>query len=320
MSKIITIRFPSQCDITYNIRNKPTTISQNGITVTLDYDASGMRRHTQITNGQAVVKQKDRVSSLYEKETGIVDRHIDYIIADGQVVAVHVKEGSTENLYYVLTDHLGSWNKVMDENKNIVQQTHFDPWGNRMTYTDWALPQTQTDFTFDRGFTGHEHYDRIHVINANARLYDPVIGRFFSPDPFVQAPDFTQNYNRYSYCMNNPVMYIDPDGEFLGIPMLGLAFMAELTSNIINGIDHPVQTAWKNANSTVTGMDQCLQFSVSLGENTNLNFGISPFSIGANVGISYTNGTYINYIGFEIGPYLGGGYYNPFSLYQLIEL
>ncbi len=57
------------------------------------------------------------------------------------------------HLYYVLTDHLGSWNKVMDENKNIVQQTHFDPWGNRMTYTDWALPQTQTDFTFVRGFT-----------------------------------------------------------------------------------------------------------------------------------------------------------------------
>lgn len=122
-----------------------------------------------------------------------------------------------ENLYYVLTDHLGSWNKVMDENKNIVQQTHFDPWGNRMTYTDWALPQTQTDFAFDRGFTGHEHYDRIHVINANARLYDPVIGRFFSPDPFVQAPSFTQAFNRYSYCMNNPVMYSDPDGEWLHI-------------------------------------------------------------------------------------------------------
>lgn len=47
--------------------------------------------------------------------------------------------------------------------------------------------------------------------NANARLYDPVIGRFFSPDPFVQAPDFTQNYNRYSYCLNNPVMFSDTD-------------------------------------------------------------------------------------------------------------
>ena len=69
----------------------------------------------------------------------------------------------------------------------------------------------ETSFTFDRGFTGHEHYDCLHVINANARFYDPVIGRFFSPDPFVQAPDFTQNYNRYSYCLNNPVMFSDTD-------------------------------------------------------------------------------------------------------------
>ena len=55
----------------------------------------------------------------------------------------------------------------------------------------------------------------LHVKNGNAdSLYDPVIGRFFSPDPFVQAPDFTQGFNRYSYCMNNPVMCSDPDGEF----------------------------------------------------------------------------------------------------------
>ena len=47
--------------------------------------------------------------------------------------------------------------------------------------------------------------------------YAPVICRFFSPDPFVQAPDFTQNYNRYSYCMNNPVMYSDEDGEWVHI-------------------------------------------------------------------------------------------------------
>lgn len=37
----------------------------------------------------------------------------------------------------------------------------------------------------------------------NARLYHPVVGRFLSPDPYVQAPDFSQNYNRYSYVLNN---------------------------------------------------------------------------------------------------------------------
>jgi len=80
-----------------------------------------------------------------------------------------------------------------------------------------------------RDFTGHEHYDRFHIVNANARLYDPVIGRFFSPDPFVQAPDFTQNYNRYSYCMNNPVMFCDPDGEIFGTIF---GFVSDLTDNV----------------------------------------------------------------------------------------
>ena len=56
-------------------------------------------------------------------------------------------------------------------------------------------------------FTGHEHYAGLKNINMNGRLYDPVIARFFSPDNFVQAPEFTQSYNRYSYCLNNPLQY-----------------------------------------------------------------------------------------------------------------
>ena len=64
-----------------------------------------------------------------------------------------------------------------------------------------------------RGFTGHEHYPEFNIINMNGRLYDPVIGRFFSPDNFVQTPEFTQGFNRYSYCLNNPLKYTDPSGE-----------------------------------------------------------------------------------------------------------
>jgi RHS repeat-associated protein len=36
-------------------------------------------------------------------------------------------------------------------------------------------------------------------------LYDPVLGRFFSPDNYVQMPDYSQCFNRYSYCLNNPL-------------------------------------------------------------------------------------------------------------------
>ena len=66
----------------------------------------------------------------------------------------------------------------------------------------------------DRGYTGHEHLPEFALINMNARLYDPVLGRFLSPDPFVQAPDLSQSFNRYSYCLNNPLLFIDEDGEF----------------------------------------------------------------------------------------------------------
>jgi hypothetical protein len=46
----------------------------------------------------------------------------------------------------------------------------------------------------------------------NGRMYDPRLGRFLSPDPFVQAPNYTQSYNRYSYVWNNPMKYVDPSG------------------------------------------------------------------------------------------------------------
>jgi len=64
-----------------------------------------------------------------------------------------------------------------------------------------------------RGFTGHEHYPDMKIINMNGRLYDPVIARFFSPDNYVQIPEFTQSFNRYSYCLNNPLSYTDPTGQ-----------------------------------------------------------------------------------------------------------
>lgn len=50
---------------------------------------------------------------------------------------------------------------------------------------------------------------------ASARLYDPLLCRFLSPDPYVQMPDFTQSFNRYSYCVNNPLSYVDPSGEIV---------------------------------------------------------------------------------------------------------
>ena len=80
------------------------------------------------------------------------------------------------------------------------------------------------------GYTGHEIIAGLGVYNANARLYDPVSGRFMSPDPLIQDPANTQNFNRYTYCLNNPLKYTDESGEFVW----ELALLAGHIAGMIN--------------------------------------------------------------------------------------
>jgi len=53
----------------------------------------------------------------------------------------------------------------------------------------------------------------------NARLYDPLLGRFSAPDPFVGL-GMTGDFNRYIYAKDNPMMYTDPDGKFAWLAFL----------------------------------------------------------------------------------------------------
>jgi RHS repeat-associated protein len=84
--------------------------------------------------------------------------------------------------------------------------------GRRRNATIWTYSNVPQSFLFDQGYTGHEHLDQFGLINMNGRIYDPQLGRFLSPDPFVTSPENPQNYNRYSYVLNNPLKYTDPSG------------------------------------------------------------------------------------------------------------
>jgi RHS repeat-associated protein len=65
----------------------------------------------------------------------------------------------------------------------------------------------------ERLFTGQRLDDNTGLYYYNARYYDPEIGRFISPDTIVPDPADPQSLNRYSYCRNNPLRYIDPSGH-----------------------------------------------------------------------------------------------------------
>ncbi|GHV59581.1 hypothetical protein FACS1894182_13890 [Bacteroidia bacterium] len=141
--------------------------------------------------------------------------------------AVYVKEGTGNwNIYYICRDYLGSITHVISTGSGtaVQQELSYDAWGRlRNPSTQVAYtPGNEPELFLGRGYTGHEHLTQFGLINMNARLYDPALGRFLSPDPYVQAPDFTQSFNRYTYCLNNPLLYTDPSGEFFFlIPHIG---------------------------------------------------------------------------------------------------
>jgi RHS repeat-associated protein len=120
--------------------------------------------------------------------------------------------GENDTMYYVHKDYLGSYDVITDETGNVLERLSFDPWGRRGNPETWTFTNVSATYLFDRGYTGHEHLDVFSLINMNGRVYDPWLGRFLSPDPVVQSPGYSQSYNRYSYCFNNPLKYNDPGG------------------------------------------------------------------------------------------------------------
>ena len=137
--------------------------------------------------------------------------------------------------YYLHRDYLGSIIAISNENGVAVERRHFDAWGNlaklQQNGVAIALPTDGTAtklLLLDRGYTSHEHLSEVGLIHMNGRLYDPVLRSFLMPDNFIQQPENTQNYNRYAYVLNNPLMYTDPSGEMFGSD---LALLGAISAN-----------------------------------------------------------------------------------------
>jgi RHS repeat-associated protein len=168
---------------------------------------------------------EDSLGLSYEKEikgTGITEnKH--YVSAGGVVFALFVSRtgtlGSTPATAtsYFHGDHLGSIVAISDETGAVVERMAFDAWGKRRFVNGTPdVLDSIVGYNTDRGYTMHEHLDEMGVIHMNGRIYDPLIGRFMSADPFIQHVDDLQNYNRYAYVRNNPLAITDPSGHFWG--------------------------------------------------------------------------------------------------------
>lgn len=127
------------------------------------------------------------------------------------VFALVEHQGGTDSLHYILKDHLGSWTVITDEVGAVEQELSYDAWGNLRNPGTWCVDATIRPM-FDRGYTGHEHHVGLGLINMDGRMYDPVMSSFLSVDRYVQDPGNSQGFNRYAYCMYNPLRFTDPTG------------------------------------------------------------------------------------------------------------
>ncbi|MDR1739352.1 MAG: FG-GAP-like repeat-containing protein [Bacteroidales bacterium] len=228
------------------------------------YNANYERVKMRITSNGSLLKQKYyagdyEIVQTYKFENGIKMAHetdICYIRTPEGLQAAYKRElppgkvsiggminsSAVGEMYYFGTDHAGSITSVISDDGEVLERYQYDAWGNRRVSDEILNHYPRTNPTreemrylvlyeplFDRGYIGEEHIDLFGLINLNARLYDPVLGRFLSPDPYVQAPDMLQNFNRYAYGLNNPLMYSDPNGEFWQI-----LIAAAVISGVIN--------------------------------------------------------------------------------------
>jgi len=257
------------------VQNMPQQLIEytkyNKVNYIKDTYVSGEKRELFITYGTGEERMKTiyKINSVskktkyfalgsYEKEiyhtTGI-SRELYYVSSPSGIIAVMEKKNSTSTIYYLHTDHLGSFDVVSNPDGTVKERYKFDAWGRRRNPVDWTYNNIPTSLFLDRGFTGHEHLDQFTLINMNGRVYDPVLAMFLSTDNFVQTPDLTINFNRYSYCLNNPLKYTDPDGEWFITALFTLANMYFNGAMANNFQLNPAKWDWRSI-GTYTSMVQ----------------------------------------------------------------
>ncbi len=199
----------------YNAFNKISHIGEETNTSDLyfSYGVDQQRKKMETKINNSLTSTKYYTAGFEREIAGSVTTDWNYISGgDGLAAIYHVVNG-TGTLYWVAKDHLGSIMGLYNQSGVMVEEFSYDAWGRRRKPTNWSYSGITLPALITRGYTGHEHLDKFAIINMNGRLYDPVLGRMFSPDIYVQNASSTQSLNRYTYCNNNPLKYTDPDGN-----------------------------------------------------------------------------------------------------------
>ena len=314
--------------IRYNMLKSPDQIYvKDKERITYLYNAFGNRAHSFYGNAEAE-KEKRPIHKHYSADGSVEIKEdkakgsIDFLFYLGgdpySAPAVYNSNGEEDKLLFLHRDQLGSIVAITDLNGKLVEARHFDAWGKVLSITD-GNGNKLDKLLLDRGYTGHEYLASVGLIHCNGRLYDPALHRFLQPDNYIQDPFNTQNFNRYGYCLNNPLKYTDPNGEIIWAAVIVGAIIGATsyaTSAAMNNSWSWEKFAWSTLGGAVMGAIGGSSVATSLTGDSivngfitgassvlmpSYNVSIGDFSIGLSLAVAYGNAA-------GMGVNLGAGY------------
>lgn len=214
----------------YNAENQLIQTLTKNYKVSFTYDAEGLRTGKTV-NGEKTVFVWDGDQLVLElSDSGKVQKR--YIRGNDLVYAD--KGTETEKQYYV-TDPHGNVVQLTDGDGNVIKTYEYDSFGNEVN------PEKKDENPFR--YCG-EYYDKeTEEIYLRARYYQPVVGRFLTRDTYTGEDDEPLGLHLYTYCENDAVNNIDPDGhKKKAIILVG----ADYDSN--NNVFNDDATTWKQRN------------------------------------------------------------------------
>ena len=128
--------------------------------------------------------------------------------------------------YIYRKDVQGNIIALLDSNGRIVVKYAYDAWGMATATDGNGVKITSTTHVANLNpfrYRSYNYDTEMKLYFLKTRYYDSEVGRFISPDSIEYLnPDSINGLNLYAYCVNNPVMNVDPNGT-IGI-LAGILF------------------------------------------------------------------------------------------------
>ena len=179
------------------------SVSGNGITMSFKYDSNGIRTLKRVNGVDTEFTYAG--TTLVSQKTG--NEIMNFAYTAGGAPYGFTYNGTN---YFYLLNLQGDIIGIYDSNGDVVVKYAYDSWGQLMSITG-TLADT-IGVKNPLRYRGYYYDTETKLYYLQSRYYDPETCHFISMDSYFVAGDYINGMNMYAYCLNNPVMYVDPTG------------------------------------------------------------------------------------------------------------